>query len=259
MYELVILTDKWLNAPGSPKKFDSLSHMLNKSYSKPMARFGIVQTKRVDDPARLRISLGLEKKEAFIILLLGSKELFARIEQETGWKREFDPNVWPLSRSQNSDIPSEYLSYFDELTPTTNVKITVPDVGADIEDDMLDRILASTGYKFHSARDPARVYELTAVTSFLSRMGSQLLKYANEVFLSDSHCPYLALESCPKVILRVVVIKEHLLVSYYERCGFKLTGEADLLFVPTDDPHSENLQVSRDIHWTFMEMEVDLD
>lgn len=192
------------------------------------------------------------------MLLLGSRELFAQIEQETGWKRVFDPLIWPLSGSQNSDIPTQYLPYFEELTPATEVKLTVPRCGEDLDDDILDRFLASTGYKLHGVRDSAKIYELTAVTSFLARMGGQLLQYAKDVYLSDSKCPYLALEGCKKLILRVVVIREHLLIPYYERCGFRLTGEPDLLFVPTDDPHLEKIEASRDFHWAFMEMEVEV-
>lgn len=256
MYELVILSEEWLNSPGSPKKFDALSDILNKSYSKPMARFGIVQSKRIEAPSKLRKSLGLENKEAFIMLLLGSREVFSQIEEETGWKRVFDPAVWPLSGSENSDIPRQYRSYFEELTLATKIKLTVPKSGEDLEDDVPNRILASTGYKFVGVRDSAKIYELTAVTSFLAQMGARILQYANDAYLSDSGCPYLSLQNCKKVILRAVVIKEHLLIPYYERCGFRLTGEPDVLFVPTNDPNAEKLVASRDFHWTNMEMEL---
>lgn len=258
MYELVILTDKWINSPEKPKSFEVLANMLNKSYSKPMARFGIIQSKRISNPADLKANLDLLGKEAFLMLLLGSRETFSRIQAETGWKRKFDSAVWPLTGSRNSDIPTEYLLYFGELTTESEIQVTVPECGTELDEDVLDRVLASTGYKLHESRGTAKVYELTAVTSFLARMGGQLLDYANNKYLSDRQCPYLALEECSEVVLRVVVIKEHLLVPYYEKLGYRLTGEPDLLFDRAKDPTADRIRPSRDFHWAFMEMSVQL-
>lgn len=258
MYELLIITKEWLHQSSSPKKFDDLTSIINKSYSKPMKKFGIIESPRISTPNEFLEDLRLTPgNDAFLVVLLGTKSHFDLIEKETGWKRHFDKDIRPLSGCYNSDIPNGHLSYFDSLSLRTIVKKTIATPGHDLDEDITDRVLASVGYNYHSERpsESARVYEVTAFTSFLRGMGTQLINYTLDNFLQDPNCQYLGANKVSKRIIRAVVIEEHLLVPYYEKLGFKLTGEKEKM---SQKGFGEaGLRCSEDFHWTILEKQIE--
>lgn len=265
MYELLVLPKEWLFSSDDPYKYDVLSAVINKAYSKPMAKYGIIQTTRVKDSAKFLEQLQLTpEKECFIALLLASSDTFSKIEKETGFVRKFDLDVYPLKNCYSSDIPKEYKGYFEPLS-TSNVKVTIADSTTKVDSSIADRFLALCGYKTfygpEKKEQSVREYELTSFTSFLSGMALLLLDYTLEHLLCNAEYGLMKVdgdrtESC---IVHAVVIKEHDLVPYYTKCcRFDLWGHPDSL-ISASETNSQlefGVLASRDFHLSFLRREV---
>lgn len=272
-YELLVLPKSWLFARGDPHKYDVLAKAINKAYSKPMGKYGIIQSNRIKDYSNFLDELQItEGKECFISILLGSEQVFTRIKDETGFKRKFDYEIYPLSKSGSSDIPKEYRNYFEPLTLNSKVKVTIADLSTIIDDKIADRVLGLCGYKtfyesdmwvddFASKVSTTKDYELTSFASFMSGIGSQLLDYTLANFIANPESKLINQTNIKKCVVHAVVIKEHNLVPYYTKCcNFHLSEKPDCV-VPDSGESSllENgIKASRDFHLSFLRREVDI-
>lgn len=270
-YELLVLPKKWLFSKDRPDKFNILSQIINKAYSKPMAKYGIIQTTRIKNYDKLLEELQItEKKECFISILLGSEEKFAQIERETGYVRNFDLEVFPLSTASSSDIPKQYRHYFEPLLPELEVKITFADEYTEINQKLANRLLAVCGYKtFYetdawaddhvSDNEQVREYELTSFASFLGGVGPQLLDYTIHNFITNPQLTLTNQREIEKCVVHAVVIKEHELVPYYTKyCQFETSNKPDCLLPKggENSPLEDGIRASQDFHLAFLRREV---
>lgn len=265
-YELLILPKKWLFTNDGPEKFNVLANVINKAYSKPMHKYGIINSPRIKQPAKFLDDLQVtEGKECFITILLGTDAVFSKIEAETGFKRKFHYDLYPLSTSINSDIPKEYKPYFGPLLPDSNVKIIVADASTTIDKALADRIVAVCGYKSYSEEEKTieragvKEYELTTFVSFMSGSGPELLNYTLANFLCTLESEFIDLKNAQKCIVYAVVIREHDLVRYYTtKCQFDLFGKPDMCVPMSGEgsPLEWGIVSTRDFHLSFLQREV---
>lgn len=259
MYELVILPKEWLFADENPRRFEVLTKVVNKAYSKPMAKFGLIESPRIramDSFLKdLRMKAG---SECFITLLLGSSDVFDKIRAETGYSRKFDYELFPLTNFNTSDIPREYRQYFEPLTPDTSVKVTVAGPSTVIDDGIADRLLGVCGYKnIPGELDNVKEYELVSFASFLGGIGPRLLEYTIAKYLADLQLEFADQSKVSKCIIHAVVIKDHELVPYYtERCQFASSGKPDLLIKNSGDDAPLDVIATREFHLAFLQREV---
>lgn len=264
-YELVVLSKEWLFTP-IPHQFDALVGIINKAYSKPMAKFGIIVSPRVKTPLLfLNDFLLSPSKDIFVALLLGSQETFDNISADCGYKRKFNPQVRPLSNSMDSDIPAEYVSYFGEFSANT-VKVSFPSPGTPLDENLADRILATVGFKSisntdspHAKNSRSRDYELTAYTSFMKRMGPLLLEYCLSNFVCSPNCQFADHTHVDNCTIHAVVIKEHNLVPYYTAaCKFEAYEKEDELVSASGESSNleEGVTATRDFHLSFLRRHV---
>lgn len=271
-YELLVLPKKWLLASKPPKNFDVLAQVINKAYSKPMAKYGIIETTRIKNYDKFLDELQItEDKECFITILLGTQSKFAQIERETGFKRVFDLEVFPLSNSTSSDIPRQYRHYFEPLTLTSEIKVTVADEKTVVDADLANRLLAVCGYKTFYQTDAwsddyvaendknVREYELTSFASFLGGVGPQLLEYTIANYITNPNLQLTDQTNIDKCVIHAVVIKDHDLVSYYTKyCQFHTSGKPDCL-IPKDgedSPLEEGIMATQDFYLAYLRREV---
>lgn len=271
-YELLVLPKKWLFASERPKKFDILAQVINKAYSKPMAKYGIIETTRIKNYDKILDELQItENKECFITILLGSQSKFAQIESETGFKRVFDLEVFPLANSASSDIPRQYRHYFEPLTATSDIKVTFADEKTVVDADLANRLLAVCGYKTFYESDAwaddhvggndqnVREYELTSFASFLGGVGPQLLEYTIANYITNPNLQLTDQTNIDKCVIHAVVIKDHELVPYYTKyCQFHTSDKPDCL-IPKggeDSPLEDGIRATKDFHLAFLRREV---
>lgn len=265
-YELLILPKSWLFDKSDPHKFDVLTKVINKGYSKPMHRYGIILSTRVKDPAVFLNDFELtEQKESFIAVLLGTLSVFSKIGSETGFKRKFHYDLYPLSTCFDSDVPKQYKPYFGPLLSDLDVEIKVADDTTIIDDDIADRILAVCGYKTCDLDDKlvqdtaVKNYELTSYVSFLSGSGPELLDYTLRNFLSNPKSPFVDLKDIVMCVVHANMIREHNLESYYiEKCAFTRGKKPDVLIPMSGENSPLELGVvsKHDFHVTFLRREV---
>lgn len=265
-YELLILPKSWIFAEGDPKKFDVLTKVINKGYSKPMHRYGIIQSPRIKNPDKFMDSLQItEEKECFIAILLGTPSVFSKIESETGYKRNFHYDLYPLSTSINSDIPRDLKAYFGPLLPDLDVEIKVANAATIIDHDIADRIVAVCGFKTSMLDNKIvdgvalKAYELTSFVSFLSGSGPELLNYTLTNFLSDPNCQFVNLKDIERCVVLADVIREHDLVPYYiKKCEFDLEEKPDICIPQSGEnsPLEDGIVSSQDFHISFLRREI---
>lgn len=265
-YQLLILPKSWLFDKGDPHKFDVLTKILNKGYSKPMHRYGIILSPRVNEPDEFLKAFELtQQKESFIAVLLGTLSVFSKIESETGFKRNFHYDLYPLSTCFNSDIPRQYKHYFGPLLSDLDVEIKVADDTTIIEDDIADRILAVCGYKTCDPDEKlaqektVKHYELTSYVSFLSGSGPELLNFTLRNYLSDPRSPFVDVKEVDKCVLHANMIREHNLVNYYiQKCAFTPGKKPDVLIPMSGEnsPIDFGVISKHDFHVTFLRREV---
>ncbi|KAJ8140947.1 hypothetical protein OY671_005875 [Metschnikowia pulcherrima] len=272
-YQLLILTKDWFLSDISPGKFRVLSGILNKGYSKPMARYGIIQSPRIKDHDQFLDSLQLDSgcvsvdsdKDFAVFLLLGSKGDFKRLEAEFAYKRHFNSEIWPLTSANDSDIPIDLAREFGfgPLSRDTVEHVTLAPTDR-LGPDIADRVLATIGVKTYTDDGHFREsdlsagtkhYELTAFTSFMRGMGTELLGYVNSAFISTDKPTILRPAHVTRVVLHAVVIKEHDLVPYYSKvCGFVPSTHPDVVVSVsgTDSPLESGIEASQDFTISFL-------
>lgn len=260
MYELVVLDKSWIFGPDAATRFRVLSKVINKAYSKPMYRFGIVQLTRVKKPALFLSDFSLSaNKDVFFTLLLIKEDYF----QTLGISRLFEADVHPLEKCTSSDIAGTHADLFEPLTDA-NVEITYADENYIIDDSVANRVLSTLGFKtFSDNAEKSEIpeYEITCFTSFLRGIGPQLLNFLIEKFVSDPECAYLSNRSSQACMLHAVVIRDHLLVPYYvKNCEFVEYGKADLAISVSGEnsPLEAGIVATKPFSLAFLRRKVDV-
>lgn len=270
-YELLILPKLWLFAGGA-NKYDTLTGVVNKAYAKCRFRYNIIQSPRIKSPDMFLNDMLLnEEKDVVLMVLLGSKEKFDAIEKNHGYQRKFNSSLDPIDQVFDSDIPAEYASYFEQLTPDTDVKYIYAGPDYVVDQDVSSRVLATMGFKSYAEYgdytenkvtllDPiTKHYELTLFTSFMKGAASGLLEHVLTNFVQNSKSQVLDHSQTSRCIIHAIVIKDHQLVPYYEKyCGFKSYGRPDILVSKTGEgsPLEEGVTATSDFHIAFLRREV---
>lgn len=270
-YELLVIPKEWLFTP-FPGQFDVLTDIINKLYSKAMAKYGIVQSTRIKHSGKfLSDFLLTPEKDVFLLVLLGSHDAFRQLKEKEGYERNFVADVFPLSGAFDSDVPAQYMLYFGELSDE-RVKITTLTPGEALTEDAANRVLATAGFKTFHELDPladdlvakseptVKEYELTSYGSFGKRMGPRLLDYAIDKFVADPHCVYLNQKDITGCVLHAVVIREHDLVPYYTHaCRFVPSGKADAVY-SSGKPWmlEDGVITTQDIHLAFLRRDIEV-
>ncbi|OBA22439.1 hypothetical protein METBIDRAFT_11272 [Metschnikowia bicuspidata var. bicuspidata NRRL YB-4993] len=272
-YQLLILRKDWFSADVTPDKFQVLLQILNKGYAKPMAQYGLIESLRIKyhqnflkdlqlDPA----SVANQDKDFAIMILVGSKSDFKRLEAHAGYIRRFNPEIYPLSGLSDSDIPMELASEFGPLT-AENVEHVTLAPSARIDVDVADRVLATVGLKtyqddgYFSDSDflaDTKHYEITGLTSFMRGTGSGIINHVIRLFFF-SKPSFLKPEHVLKTVLHAIVIKEHELVPFYQKAfGFVPSTHPDILIkmAGSESPLEDGIKASRDFSITFMRKEI---
>lgn len=260
MYELVVLDKRWIFGPDAATRFRVLSKVVNKAYSKPMHRFGIVQLTRVKNPALFLSDFSLSpNKDVFFTILLISDEFYEKL----GLSRLFQDDVHPLEKCTSSDIAGSNADYFEPLSDA-NVKINYADENYAIDDAVANRVLSTLGFKtFTDNTEKSKIpeYEITCFTSFLRGIGPQLLNFLIEKFVSHPDCAYLSNGSSLACMLHAVVIRDHLLVPYYvKNCAFVEYGKADLAILPSGEnsPLETGIVATKSFSLAFLRRKVEV-
>lgn len=268
-YELLVLPKKWVFESENDSRFDVLTQIINKAYAKARYRYGIIETSRIKRPETFLQDLQLSSnKDVVLTLLLGTEEKFAAIERDHGYKRQFNPESEPV-QSFDSDIPQEYSTYFEKLTPESHVKYTFAGPGYVIGPEIRNRVLGTVGFKTFSNEDilgdrethTVQEYELTAYTSFLRGVGPPMLEFVLGKLVQDPKTSVLNHSRITKCFIHATVIREHDLVPYYiKQCKFIRAGKEDTL-VSADGEDSAleaGVLATRDFHLAFLKREVEV-
>lgn len=287
-YDLIILRSDWLFTDPDPVKYETLTYLINKAYSKPMAKYGIIRSNRIKSPKSFLQCLGLSpEKEPVIVLLLGSSDGFEKLEREHGFDRKFKSDVWPLSQCNDSDLPPHLVDEFGPLVPEF-VRVHNLEPHEALDSTIINRCLATLGFKrVHAPESPQNIVksqerlrsfgeyderpklamkknlelELTAYTSFMPRGGAILLEYIISEWLANGRNDWFTEHDVSSYTILASVIKEHDLVSYYtKKCGFVAHGQPDCVVKAsnTDSPLEPGVIAASDFTVSFLKREVNV-
>lgn len=261
-FELLVLPPAWVKAKDvDGTKFKTLTKIINKSYAKVATKFGIITSERVmHHESFLDCLLIVDGKEAFFFLLLGPTEEFEKLEK-TGYVRDFNSSNDTYEGSMNCDIPEEFVSKF-QLSKESEVKITVVEPDFVVDEAIGKRVIATLGLKdFYDKDESVKAYELTAVTSYVRRLGGAFINYVIDNFLAKKVPGTFNYDK--KFILHCDAIKEHGLNKFYtDSCGFKPSPEPDLLLTLNSDGSiagdaiEKSLVATRSFHLCFFYREI---
>lgn len=262
-FELLVLPPAWVKAKDvDGTKFKILTKVLNKSYAKVATKFGIITSERVmDHESFLDCLLIVNGKEACFFLLLGPTEEFEKLEK-TGYVRDFNSSNETYEGSMNCDIPEEFASKF-QLTKDSEVKITVAKPDFVVDEAVGKRVIATLGLKdFHDKDDESlKAYELTAVTSYVRRLGGPFINYVIDNFLAKKVPGLFNYDK--RFVVHCDAVKEHGLNKFYiDSCGFIPSPEPDLLLTLNPDGTiagdviEKSLRASKSFHLCFFYKEV---
>lgn len=240
--ELLILPRSWILANHAHHK--ALALIINKLYSKPMHRFGIITSPRVKNEATFidDFSFGL-KKEATLYLLLGPDRAFQQMRDD-GITRDFDSGIDSLDQAFDCDIPEKYHPMFP-LTQITEVHCADD---FELTPEVMNRVVGTAGYK---SLDDGR-YELTAYTSFMRGLGPRLIDITAQHFLRSLNKPSF-------VVVAEVIVQHNLVKYYTDKCGFVKSSRPDV-WVKTssggdviDSPLENGILATRDFSLASLE------
>lgn len=264
--EIVFLPQLWFR---SRKSFPNLSKLLNKGYDKPRLKYNIIQTPRIQSDDSLLENLAVKPDDEIgVFLLLGGEKEFELLKAQ-GVERSFDDDS--IESAFQCDIPAEFASYFD-LDKLSEAPVTVADESYDLSDQVVNRVLASLGFRSYYKQSLAttKPFILTAYTSFIKNAASMFLEYVLNVLLQDPKY-FNALSNTgdiskyERLSINADCIVEHGLVGYYTtKCRFEATGEKVLVKVGAPiggDASSASykaIQATRDFHIAYIRREVEL-
>lgn len=279
-YQLIILTKDWFSSELHPGKFRVLLEIINKGYSKPMAEYGNIKSPRIKNHEKFLQSLQLEldpvsespenQKKIAVLLLLGSESDFNLLQTKSGYARKFNPEIWPLSGSNDSDIPIQHSSVFGPLT-RGNVEHLILSPSDQIDDDIADRVLATIGLKTYlddgylTSKDllpETKHFEITAFTSFMRGMGKGIIEYIELVFFRHKGANLFKNTDTNKVVLHAVVIFEHELVPFYRNaCEFVSSKHPDVLIkvAGSDSPLGDGIEAQTDFSISFLRKDIEVE
>lgn len=261
-FELIVLPAAWVKSPNvDGKKYDVLTKVLNKSYAKVATKFGIITSTRIQHSKDfLDNLLIINGKEAFFFLLLGPVEEFEKLEK-TGFVRDFDTPNDSYENSLVCDIPSEFVSKF-QLTEDSDVKVTVAEPDFVVTEEIGKRIIATLAFKdFYEKDETIKAYEMTAVTSYVRRLGAPFINYVINNFFAKKVDGTFNYDK--RFVIHCDAITEHGLGKFYiDACGFTPSPEPDLLIEVKpdgrlhDSDFEDNLRATQDFHLSFFYREV---
>lgn len=249
-YEVLVLRNEWLFSDRSTEKYQVLTDVINKAYNRPAEKYGIITTPRIKDADSFIDNLQLhDDQNNFIAILLGSENVFKRIESESGYRRDF--TIDPF-------LPRELAAHFEKLDSHSNIEVTVAPADFEVGSSVANRVLATVGFKgIGKASKPIGEleYEMTAFTSFLYKIAPQFMELVFRNFLKMLGFPIHFTPQPSGILVHAVVIRDHELVPYYTKfCGFSRSSRPDLLVsaADMDSPFDDDCMASRDFHLTFL-------
>lgn len=238
-YEVLVLRNDWVFATADPSKFKILTDLINKAYHRPLEKYGIMQTPRIKDPPSFISNLQFSSsKKNFMVLLLASELKYQTIIDENS---QLDPKT---KRFLNRDIAKT----FDDLLPSSDIKITIAEPDFHVDESIGNRILSTIAFKQIDLKKEGD-YEMTAFTSFLHGIAPNFLEFVL------NHFKVILDVSWSPISILAIVIREHELVDYYTKyCGFEKSNKPDIFVSATemDCPFDDDCRASKNFHLAFL-------
>lgn len=240
MFELLVLTSEWfLNENADHESLQNVTNVINRAYNKLKFKYGIIIIDRVESASTFARDFGIlpgsyaDGSDMSLYLLLGPKEIFDKLNAESGYFRDFNVHYETVEGSSSCDIPEKYASLFDFAPENVDMKINVVDKHYKFTRSELNRCLGTLGIRVEEeTTPPVKNVEITAFTSYLKNAGSKLLEIVIQRCLVD---PELlknrsgVASPIEKIIIQADFVKEHNLERFYTRSGFKQSSRKDFV------------------------------